>query len=180
MMMRKWTVALIFVALLYAGALRAQVGPGPASDDAKRERVQQLILMRLNSSLGLNSEQSQKLGEILRKYHQQKTGLRAEMRDLTGQLQTAYNSNNEAEIRRIVAQLTAIHSQMENIDNQIFSDLKPMLTPKQQAQYFLIMDEIRREVQSVRQNGGPPGLGAPGPGGPTRVDMVPTRGVQPY
>ncbi len=58
--------------------------PNAMPEDYKRERVQELIVMRLNNELGLNPSQSQQIAQILRKYHQERAGLRRHLQIFIG------------------------------------------------------------------------------------------------
>ena len=144
--------------------LHAQ-GTADAPEDYKRARIQDLIIMRLNNELGLNPSQSEKLAQAMKKFHEQKASLRRQQRDLTSQLREASGGGNEAQVKSLLKQIASIRNQLDQADDQMFNDIKPMLTPMQQAKYLLVMDEIRQEVKAIRR----PAMTAPGyaPTGPT-------------
>lgn len=149
--------------------------PNAMPEDYKRERVQELIVMRLNNELGLNPSQSQQIAQILRKYHQERAGLRRQLRDLTGQLRAVSTGGNEAQIQALLRQITSTRNQLDQVDDRMFAEVKPLLTPRQQAQYLLVMDEIRQEVKAIRNPMmGPPGYYGPGyvPGGDSNSGAV--------
>jgi len=164
--------------LVLGGSALAQ-DPNNMPDDYKRERVQELIIMRLNSELGLNPNQSQQVAQIMRKYQQERFNLRRQSRDLTSQLRDVSASGNEAKIQPLLKQITTTHSQLEQVDDRMFGEIKPLLTSRQQAQYLLVMEEIRQEVKAIRRPTGPQGnypvLPPPGGG-----DSGAARVGQPY
>ena len=166
----------ILIWLASAGLLQAQGPATGAPEDYKRERIQDLIIMRLNSELGLNPSQSQQLAQILRKYHQERQELRRRQRELTGQLRTASSGGNEAQIQGLLKQITSTRSQLDQVNDRQFNEIKPLLTPMQQAKYLLVMDEIRQEVKAIRH--APPGPSyapgfAPGTGNQDAVRVGP-------
>lgn len=153
------------LALLFGSAfpvsLSAQ-GPDGGAEDYKRERIQDLIIMRLNNELGLNPSQSQQLAQIVRKHQQQRADLRRKQRELTAELRTASSGGgNDAHLQSLLKQLTSTRSQLDQINDQMFNEIKPMLSPVQQAKYLLVMDEIRQEIKAIRRPMMAPGYSAP-------------------
>ncbi|MCC6273829.1 MAG: hypothetical protein IT572_10220 [Deltaproteobacteria bacterium] len=148
-------------------SLQAQ-GPVGAPEDSKRERIHDLILQRLNTELGLNPTQSQQLAQIMRKYQQQRLGLKRQQRELTAQLRAASTSGNDAQVQPLLQKLTATRSQLDQVNDQMFNEIRPMLTPMQQAKYLLVMDEIRQEVKAIRRPMGPGYYPPPGAGTPSQ------------
>ncbi|MCE9624687.1 MAG: periplasmic heavy metal sensor [Deltaproteobacteria bacterium] len=152
----------MLVTLALGGLVHAQDANNPQAvpEDYKREKIQDLIVMRLNSELGLNPTQSAQLAQILRKYQQKRSDTRRQLRELTGQLRNVSGSGNDKEIQALLKQVTSLRSQLDQVDDQMFAEMKPMLTSRQQAQYLLVMDEIRQEIRAIRH---PPAGQAPGP-----------------
>lgn len=132
----------------------------------KRERVHSLILMRLTERLGLNSTQSQQIGQMMRKYHERRAGLKHQMRELTAQLRAATASSNDAQIQTLLNQTSQARAGLDQLNAQMFAEIRPLLNPKQQAQFLIVMDEIRGEVRAIRRQGGPYGPGFPGSNNP--------------
>lgn len=164
------------LALLFGSALpvslRAQEPVGGA-EDYKRERIQDLIIMRLNNELGLNPAQSQQLAQIVRKYQQQRADLKRKQRELTAELRTASTGKNDAQLQSLLKQLTSTRNQLDQVNDQMFNEIKPMLSPVQQAKYFLVMDEIRQEIKAIRRPMMAPGYNAPAGGSNDAVRVGP-------
>lgn len=123
----------------------------PAEVAEKRERVNALILMRLTQRLGLSSGEAEKLSQVMKKYQGQKITLKAQLRDLSSQLRAVSAGGNEQEIEKVLSQVNQTRQKIDLVDDQMFIELKSLLNPKQQAQYLIVMEEIRGEVRAVRR-----------------------------
>lgn len=130
---------------------RAEGRTPSESAQARRQRVHELIVARLANGLNLSHAQAQKLGDVLKKYHERKHQLRRETRRLTGQLREETASGNKAAIQTTLAKLQETRDQLDRCDDLMYAEVKTMLSPKQLAQFVLIMDEIRHEIRAVRR-----------------------------
>ncbi len=119
--------------------------------DAKRERVRSLILMRLTDELNLNDAQAKQLGAIMEKYHQQRRQLKQEIQALTPQLRAASETGKDTEINQLIKNVSSKKDQIDEIDNRMFTEVQRMLTPRQQAKYLVIMEEIRKQIWETKQ-----------------------------
>lgn len=127
------------------------------SSAGKKEKLHLLIQERLQQGLGLSPDQAKKFSEIMKKYHQKRRELREQMRSYRSQLESASSSNDAAQASQVVSNLQKTRQEMEKIDDEQFKEIKPMLTPQQQAKYFLMMEDIRREMKQIKKEKGPPG-----------------------
>jgi multidrug efflux pump subunit AcrB len=158
-MRRSLTLLLAFMMVLgVAGLALAQYAP---TYTPQQEQIHALIMMRLTNALHLNESQAKQLGAIMSKYHAQRMQLRQKLQGLTGQLQASSASGNEVQIKALVANIDKTKKELDNCDDEMFTEAKKMLTLQQQAQFLLVMDEIHREIRAIR--GG--GQYGPGPGG---------------
>jgi hypothetical protein len=148
--------------LLMARPVGAQPGEDPQFQE-KQERLQTLITVRLSDELGLSSEQSAKVAGILKKYHLKRRELRKKMMDLHQQLPTVAGSNDAKQASQVVSEIQKTREEIRGLDDAQFKELKPLLSPQQQAKFILVMDDIRREIMQFRRTPG----GKEGPGGPT-------------
>ncbi len=123
----------------------------PAEVAEKRERVHSLILMRLTQRLGLSSADANKLGQIMKKYQGIKINLKNQLRDQSNQLRSVSAGGNEAEIEKVLSQVNTTRQKIDQVDDQMFNELKSVLNPKQQAQFLIVMEEIRGEVRAIRR-----------------------------
>jgi len=158
--LRHWALGLALLTMWW-GQSFAQATTAAVQDN-KNQKVQELIMMRMTQALALNGKQAQQLGDILSKYHEQKGQLRQQMRDLTAQLKTVAVSGNEADIQRLLRQANQTRINLDQLDDQMYSDVRPILNPRQQAQFLVVMDEIKSEIRAIRHQG----PGATGPGFP--------------
>ncbi|HKY63774.1 MAG TPA: hypothetical protein VJR29_10170 [bacterium] len=158
---------LIHGALLLAlGLFGAPALAGDAKDaqeaallEARRQQIHELVMIRLNNALELSPTQSQQISQILLKYRREKTADRNQIRQLTLKLREVSNSGNEAQIQGLIQQISVAKSNLDKVDDRMFAEAKNHLNTKQQAQFIFVMEEIRREVQSVKRGLPPPGGG---------------------
>ncbi len=136
-------------ALLLEGATQAPV-------INKKEKLQVLLQERLEQSLGLSPDQAKKFSEIMRKYHQKRRELREQMKTYRGQLEAASNSTDASQATQLVANLQKTRDEIEKLEDAQFKEIKPMLNPQQQAKYFLIMEQIHRELMQIKRGNPPP------------------------
>lgn len=176
-------------ALLTASLGYAQQSPHHPPLENRREQVFQLIITRLATGLQLNETQTRRLESILKKYKEQKKELYFRKRELTQQLRTEASQSDEKAIQKTLKSLEDTRNQIDQVDDAMFAEVKPMLTPRQQAQFVLIMEDIRHEVRAIRYGGGMerprpvpsslPGKGFTPPGsGKSPVSKEPWRGYQ--
>jgi len=145
----KWfpTTILAIAFLLCGGAAHA----GDGSKESK-ERVRALIQMRLTQNLGLNAQQSAQIGQIMGKYQERRHELRKAVRGLNDKLKSATASGNEAEIQKFIGESNQTRLQLEQLDGQMFNEVKPMLTASQQAKFLIEMDAIKSEIRAIRRS----------------------------
>lgn len=157
----------IFFLSVAAPSAWAQTDPSSSKKAARRERVQQLIIMRLSSGLNLDAAEAQQLGNILKKHRQRKWQCKRDLKQLTAELRQKSAQGNEKEIKATLDQIQKMRDQIDRSAEEMFAEVKTMLSPQQLAQFVLIMDEIRHEVRAIRRRKprlGTPGYQGPGPG----------------
>ena len=143
-------------------ALRAESGGD--SWAAKKAKVNALIIMRLTQELGLNAAQAAQIGDILKKYNERRHELRKQVKGLTAQLRAATESGNDNDIKKLLNETKQAKADLDQVDDKMFNDVKPMLSAKQQAQFLIAMDEIRSEIRAIKHREAAPGAvpGYPG------------------
>jgi len=144
----KWFPTTILTILFLIGGVAAHGG-----DDSKesKERVRALIQMRLTQNLGLNADQSSQIGQIMGKYQERRRDLRKEVRGLNDKLKNATTSGNEAEIQKLVGDSNKTRLELEQLDGQMFNEVKPLLSASQQAKFLIEMDAIKSEIRAIRR-----------------------------
>lgn len=146
--MKRFPTTILAIVLLLCG-VSAHAGDG--SKESK-ERVRALIQMRLTQNLGLNAEQSAQIGQIMGKYQERRHDLRKEVRGLNEKLKSATTSGNEVEIQKLIGESNHTRLQLEQLDGQMFNEVKPMLTAPQQAKFLIEMDAIKSEIRAIRRS----------------------------
>lgn len=140
-------------------------GPPSASPgnglQQKQEKLQTLITLRLVNELGLSQDQALKVSEVMKKYHMKRRDLRMKLMELNQQLRDAVNAN-DPKSGQLVGEIQKAKNEMDGVDDAMFREMKPMLTPQQQAKFILLMEDVRREIHQFHRGG--PGGPPSGPG----------------
>lgn len=147
----------VFILLLILGSstsLLAQPDSAPAHRE-KKEKLQHLLQERFINELGLSPDQSKKFSEIFKKYHQKKRELRQQMKSYRPELETAANSNDASLASQVVAKLQKTRNEIEKLDDEQFKELKSLLSPQQQAKYFLLKENMRHEMMEIKRGKNP-------------------------
>ncbi len=151
--MKKQMKVLFFVlALMFVcPKIFAQTTTFPSDGPEKREKLQALVQERLVQGLALTPEQTKKFSEIFKKYHQKRYELREQMKLYHQDLEKASNDPNFERSSELVSNIQKLRSEMHKLEEEQFKELKPLLTPQQQAKYLLIMDQMRREMMQIKK-----------------------------
>ncbi|MBL7685529.1 MAG: hypothetical protein JNK65_05790, partial [Deltaproteobacteria bacterium] len=143
-------IRLLLFAFSFLTLSQAYAAPGEGFE-RKQDHLQNLIVNRLSSEVGLSSEQFAKVSEIMKKYHLKRRELRKTMKGLRGQLEMAANSENSKQASQLVSDIQKTRNEIEAVDDDMFKEIKPHLTPQQQAKYLLVMQDIRREIHQFKK-----------------------------
>lgn len=157
-------LSLLLILSLWFSSMGHAQAPAPVGQEPpfqKQQQLQTLITLRLVNELGLSQDQALKVSEIMKKYQMKRRDLRQKMMGLNQQLRTVAYSNNASQASQLIADIQKTKDEMEGLDDAQFKEIKPLLTPQQQARYLVLMEDIRREIRQFRR-GGPGGFG---PGG---------------
>jgi len=158
--MKKTLLGILSLVLManFAGPSAAEAsGSAVQQQQPTKEKIHELIVMRLTQNLGLSASQSKDLSAILQKYHERRSQLRQQMHDLSLQLKTASTSGKDEDIQKLIAQAGQLKSNYDQLDGQRFEEVKKILNPRQQAQFLVQMDEIKSEIRAAyRPPAGPP------------------------
>lgn len=172
----RWTTGLVVLAMMLTISLPASAQPGPppgagppagagprAGQPGNKQQVRLRLLQR---RVGLDEATARKVIEVLRSYE----GKRAE---LTRKMQTEkralgrlvrQDSNDEAAYRQAIDNLMRTQQQIEALRIQEFTELRKVLTAKQQAKLLVELNRLMKQKQRGRRGRGPgPGPGRRGP-----------------
>lgn len=171
----RWTTGLMVLAMLLTTALPASAQPGPppgagppagagpaaGAGPGVKQRVRLRLLQR---RVGLDDATAQKVIEVLRAHEGKRDALAERMKtekQTLGRL-VREDGNDEAAYRTAIDALMRTQQEMEALRVKEFTELRKVLTAKQQAKLLFELNRLMKR----RQQGA--GLG-PGPGaGPCR------------
>lgn len=157
-------------------------GNRPALEARLQNRIREVMRLRL----GLTEDQVARLDRTNRRFEPRRRALlREEMelrRGLRGRLAgpptDSMSAEEQGEVSRMLER--AIRLQREKLDliEEEQRDLAEYLTPAQRARYFGLQEQIREQVERLRQDGaGPPPEGRPFRGRGPGVGRRPPRGL---
>jgi len=150
---------------------RAAAGdPAPGSDEAAelQETLEIYMIAKMKHALGLSRDQEEKvvpliqdLSESRRQYHREKRLALMMLRPMAED-----PNSSEEEIRTVLARLDQIESGFRSREARSLDQIRAVLTPRQQAQFFAFQESFRTEMmqrlRQFREMGSPGGA----PGGP--------------
>lgn len=160
-----------------------QQGPGdtlPRRNRAALEgQLQQRMAQRMQNVLGLSDEQMNKLRDINGRYIARRLLLNQQERDIRMALndeQITADSSRQKQVADLLDRMIKAQRQRIDILEAEQKDLATILTPLQRATYLGIEEQMRRQMEQLRQGGGrmgppdgqpqgPPPDGMGGPGG---------------
>lgn len=180
--------AVRYVALLLAGAvtfssaatdLLAQ-GP-PRRDSASRvggrameQQVQQRIATIMKDRLQLDDEQSRQLVEVTRSFERERMQVRGQEYRLRMAMRSqllAGDTASQERVAELLEQMPRIERRRIDLMENEQRELAKFLTPVQRARYIALQEEIRRNMEQIRerrssQPGSPPHMRGPPPSRP--------------
>jgi hypothetical protein len=143
----------------------------PQDSMARRNRaalegqIGQRMWMRMQNVLGLTDAQMTKVRDINGRYLARRELLNQQERDVRMALndeRIAADSTRQSQIADLMDRLIKSQRQRIDIMEQEQKELATVLTPLQRANYLGIEENIRRQVEEFRRQGGPGGMGGPG------------------
>lgn len=130
--------------------------PGARAEDRQgleqqfRERLAQIVQRRLN----LDDTQMRRLGDVNRRFEQERTGLLREERQVRQALRAEVlsgDSANQSRVAELLAQALQIQRRRLDLTEREQRELSQFMTPRQRAMYFGIQDDLRRRMEELRQ-----------------------------
>jgi hypothetical protein len=190
--MGRRTVAAIFCAALAPGCLlsapasaqpqersRQGLERGPRAEDL-RETLTILMMVRMKNELNLSKEQYEQVLPKVEEMEKARQGAAENRRALRARLRALFSQENapESTFSQVVEKFAAEDDAEQRREQSFFSDLRKILSPRQQAQFLVFRQRFRgwlqermrqmREMRAGRAGrfGMRPGPGAvPGEGG---------------
>jgi len=162
-------------------ALSAQGGP-PRGDTASRRggraiehQLQQRIATIMQQRLQLNDEQLRQLTEVTRRFERERMQVRGEDYRLRMAMRTqlmAGDTASQERVAELLEQMPRVERRRIDLMESEQRELARFLTPVQRARYVALQDEIRRNMERIRDgrtsqpDGTPPHLRSPAGGRP--------------
>lgn len=155
--------------LLMAGPAtdgHAQRTPGSPRGDREQQllqRIEEMFATQVQRELLLSEDQMVQVRQILRASAERVRGLEREDRvvqqALRAQLRPGVAAQTDS-VARLLDRVAALRVDVARAAGDELRELSRVLTPVQQAQYFLLRDRLRMrayELRMQRGQGGPPG-----------------------
>lgn len=133
--------------------------------------VGQRMWMRMQNVLGLNDAQMAKVRDINQRFAQRNQLLFQQERDIRMSIndeRIAADSTRQSQMADLLARMLKAQRQRIDLMEEEQKELATVLTPLQRANYMGIQEQMRRNIEMLRQQGGPGGAGNPG-GRPGRM-----------
>jgi Spy/CpxP family protein refolding chaperone len=167
----RWSVfASIFMAA--ASVLPAQAAGRLRQDSSDRGRLEERFRQRLASvmreRLALNDDQMRKLGEVNRRFEGERRTLLREELDVRREMRRALHPDStaaDAVVEDLLDRSIRVERRRLELFEQEQRELRQFLTPVQRAKYVGMQEQLRRQMDEMRdRRGGPPPErpGAPG------------------
>lgn len=158
--MTAWRGVAVF-ALCLAGPIEAQrpaAQPLQAQAGGERARLEREIRQRFATAVrrrvGLNDAQMTKLGPIATRYEQQRRQLQVEERDARLALRLALKNEQTADDKRVdglLQRMVDVQKQRIALVESEQRELATIMSPLQRAKYLAIQEQIRRQLEQMRQ-----------------------------
>ncbi len=151
-MMRPRALALVLVL-----ALSAPLGAQQAADNPQRPLVQALqrrVAEIVQRTLGATDEQMRQLGEVNRKYQEERRALNQQDREARQAIRAEVLRDSAADqqlVARKLDELVDVQHRRIDVFSREQRDLAQFLTPVQRAKYATLQEGLRKKVEQLRQ-----------------------------
>lgn len=138
---------------------------------AIEQQLQQRIATIMRERLALNDEQTQQLVEVTRRFERERMQVRGEDYRMRMAMRTQLMSGDTASQERVaelLEQMPRVERRKIDLMEAEQRELARFLTPVQRARYIALQEEIRRNMEQIRErrSNQPPGGSAPHMRGP--------------
>lgn len=172
-----WRSGILGVALVAAGAVRAQNPPpagtppdtgamaapfpdqrpgmigGPRAE-ALRAQIEERFAQQVKFQLGLNDQQMDKLRSAVRADRDRRLHVRDHEQDvrraLAEQMRPGVAANQDS-VARLLDALAANHVVRDQLEQQEQQELSQFLTPVQRSQLLFMRQELQQRIQTIRE-----------------------------
>ena len=122
-----------------------------------RDRVNTIMIAKLDEYLDLTMEQAEQFFPKFRHFNNQREELEQSRRDAMGDLITVEDSepDNEKKIEDLIDRLESIDGNLINLNREFRKEIRSILTPRQRARFVIFSqrfpEQIRRIIEDVRR-----------------------------
>ncbi len=119
--------------------------------EALNHRIEMLKLYRLMSELNLDDTQTTKIMKVFQDLETKRRNIRKELRKDIQLLESILKESpkDEKQLVPIISEIEALNRQRYLLPIEEFEALKNILTPTQQAKYFLVMRSFMKEIKAM-------------------------------
>lgn len=161
-LLRAFALVLGVVSMLSAATegLGAQSGP-PRGDSASRrssrmieQQLQQRIATIMKERLALNEEQSRQLLEVTQRFERERMQVRSEDYRLRSAMRAqllAGDTASQERVAELLERMPRVERRRIDLMENEQRELAKFLTPVQRARYIALQDEIRRNMEQIRE-----------------------------
>jgi Spy/CpxP family protein refolding chaperone len=132
-------------ASLFACAPAVAAPSPPPHASARENRLQELRSRVLRDRVGLTGDKAVKVEAILEKYAPERRRVAQKLREGRQKLKAlmTLNSEDQAAYRGALDQIRTNRKALQDLMERAFSEISKELTPKEQARFFLALDDLR-------------------------------------
>lgn len=150
-----WAVALVLVPLYPAAAQRPD--SGATMGDSVRHRIEERFASRVQSELGLTSDQTAKLRATSQKFGGRRREMHTRQRllgqALRAQLQPGVAANQDS-VAKLTDAMVDLRLASAQSTREEMKELSKFLTPVQRARLYVMRERLRDRVKEAREHHG--------------------------
>lgn len=163
-------LATVVAFMTSATALFAQGGPPGRDSTARRggrpieHQLQQRIATIMQERLQLNDEQLRQLVEVTRRFERERMQVRGEDYRLRMAMRSqllAGDTASQDRVAELLEQMPRVERRRIDLMENEQRELAKFLTPVQRARYIALQEEIRRNMEQIRERRSSPPSGTP-------------------
>jgi hypothetical protein len=173
--MKRWRAGILSLALVAAGAVRAQNPPAPGAPsdsgamvepgqrpgmpggpraEALRAQIEERFAQQVKLQLGLNDQQMDKLRTAVRADRDRRLHVRDREMDLRRALAEQMRPGvaaNQDSVAKLLDGLAANHVARDELEQQEQQELSQFLTPVQRSQLMFMRQQLQQRIQTIRE-----------------------------
>ncbi|MGQ0650035.1 MAG: hypothetical protein ACT4P7_21000 [Gemmatimonadaceae bacterium] len=157
----RWLFMLALVALSGSAEAQRPHGEKQRGDrGALERRFRERLGAVMRERLGLNEDQLRRLGEVNERFESRRRELFQSEREIRIGMRRALGNDSSAtneEVARLMDRAIQLQRQRIDLLEAEQRELAQFLTPIQRARYFGVQEQLRRQMEEMRDRRRPPG-----------------------